>query len=71
MNFNKLSELFLTQCAMGTVSPPSSGARMAAALMPIWSVMKLLTVLMDRTRCIVNNVSTSNSGLSNLVSAQG
>jgi len=71
MNFNELSELFLMQCAMGTVSPPSSGARMAAVLMPIWSVMKLLTVLMDPMRGIVNNVSASNSGLDNLASAQG
>lgn len=71
MSFNELSELFLMQCAMGSVSPPSSDARMAAALMPIWSAMKLSTVLMDRMRCIVNNVSTSNSGLDNLVSAQG
>lgn len=54
------------QCAMGNVSPPSSDARMAAALMPIWSVMKLSTVLMDQMRCIVNNVSTLNSGLGNL-----
>lgn len=67
MNFNELSsELFLMQCAVGTASPPSSDARMAAALMPIWSVMKLPTVLMDRMRCIVNSVSTSNSGLDNL-----
>ena len=71
MTSNELSELFLMQCAMGTVSPPSSDARMAAALMRIWSVMKLSTVLMDQTRCIVNNVSTSNSSLDNLVSAQG
>ena len=71
MTSNELSELFLMQCAMGTVRPPSSDARMAAALMLIWSVMKLLTVLMDQTRCIVNNVSTSNSSLDNLVSAQG
>lgn len=54
------------QCAMGNVSPPSSDVRMAAASMPIWSVMKLLTVLMDQMRCIVNNVSTLNSGLGNL-----
>lgn len=56
---------------MGIVRPPRSDARMAAALMPIWSVMKLQTVLMDQTRCIVNNVSSSHSGLENLVSAQG
>lgn len=70
MNFNELSELFLMQYAMGSVSPPSSDARMVAALMPIWSVMKLPTVLMNRMRCTVNNVSTSNSGLANLLSAQ-
>lgn len=69
MNFNELSDLFLMQCAMGDVSPPSSDARMAAALMPTWSVMKLSTVLMDPMRCIVNNVSTLNSGLENLLSA--
>lgn len=46
------------QYAMGTVTPPSSDARMVAALMPIWSVMKLPTVLMHRMRCTVNNVST-------------
>lgn len=56
---------------MGTVRLPHSDARMAAALMPIWSVMKLQTVLMDQTRCIVNSVSSSHSGLENLVSAQG
>lgn len=55
---------------MGTVRPPPSDARMAAALMPIWSVTKLQTVLMDQTRCIVNNVSSSNSGLEHLVYAQ-
>lgn len=71
MNFNELSELFLMQYAMGTVRPPPSDARMAAALMPIWSVTKLQTVLMDQTRCIVNNVSSSNSGLEYLVYAQG
>lgn len=70
MNFNELSELFLMQYAMGSVSPPSSDARMVAALMPIWSVMKLPTVLMNRMRCTVNNVSTLNSGLDNLLSAQ-
>lgn len=59
------------QCAMETVSPPSSDARMAAALMPIWSVMKLLTALMAQTRCTVSNVSASNFGLDSLVSAQG
>lgn len=62
MNFNELSELFLMQYAMGSVSAPSSDARMVAALMPIWSVMKLPTVLMNRMRCTVNNVSTLNSG---------
>lgn len=71
MNANELSDLFLMQCAMGNVSHPSSDARMAAVLMPTWSVMKLSTVLMDRMRCIVNNVSTSNSGLDNLASAKG
>lgn len=44
---------------MGTVRLPHSDARMAAALMPIWSVMKLQTVLMDQTRCIVNSMLVS------------
>lgn len=70
-NFNALSELFLMQCATGSVNPHSSDARMVAALMLIWSVMKLLTVLMDQMRCIVNDVSTSNSVLEYLVSAYG
>lgn len=70
MNFNELSELFLMQYAMGTVRPPSSDARMVAALMPTWNVMKLPTVLMDRMRRTVNNVSTLNSRLDNLLSAQ-
>lgn len=66
MHFNELSELFLMQYAMGTVRPPSSDARMVAASMPIWSVMKLLTVLMNPMRCTVSNVSTLNSGSDNL-----
>lgn len=65
MHFNELSELFLMQYAMGNVRPPSSDARMVAALMPIWNVMKLPTVLMNRMRCTVNNVSTLNSGSEN------
>lgn len=71
MNFNELSELFLMQYAMGTVRPPSSDARMVAALMPIWSVMKLPTVLMNRTRCTVSNVSSLNSGSGNFTICPG